>query len=114
MAGNAAEELTVAVDVATVTVEAAFTNGRLELPWVAVGDQTFQATLEVTQAQPLEFRLSAASIAEGTSNDPARFQDGRLSIPRVRVGDAVYQAELEMTTAQPALTFRLDQVAVTQ
>ncbi len=81
---------------------ASFSAGVLTIPVVSVGNDFFQVTLNLTNAQTFEFQLgSVVALTNPSTTGQSIFNNNILSIPEVTVGAARYRAELTLTATSP-------------
>ncbi len=81
--------------------------GVLTIPVVAVGNDFFRVTMNLTNAQTFEFQLGPiVALTNPNTTGQSIFNNNILSIPEVTVGSSRYRAELTLTGTNP-LTFVL-------
>ncbi len=79
-----------------------FSNGKLNVPIVAVGDAFYWVQLVLVDEKDFKFELvSIETLTNPDTTTMSVFSDNKLSIPEVAVGSSKYQAELELIGSNP-------------
>ncbi len=83
--------------------------GQLQIPAFSAGGSTYSARLDLSDVQPVEFRVQRlTALPAGTAAGSGSFDAGLLRLERVAVGASRYHATLTLTGSAPLRLRLLD------